>query len=155
MSDLTTYYQMIEDCITQLGVDPVTARGEEAGQWSLVKGSAKVWLDLWHIEREGRAYFQALSPVMKLTEVIPDKRLELFEELLKINHSLYGVAFTCYNDFLWIKVIREAAGMDKAEALAMISRVGTYSDEYDDYLREKYLPPQPPVEPPHAPNAPV
>jgi hypothetical protein len=151
MEDLKVYYQMVEDCISRLGVDPVSARGTEEGQWSLVKGSAKVWLDLWHIEKESRAYFQVLSPVLKMTDVPDLRRAELLEELLKINHSLYGVAFTIHNDFLWIKVIREADGMDSNEAMAMMTRVGTYSDEYDDYLRDKYLPPPPPQAPPNSP----
>jgi len=152
MEDLKVYYDMVESCITRLGVDAVSSRGTEDGQWSLVKGSAKVWLDLWHIEKESRAYFQVLSPVLKVTDVVTDKKSEFLDELLKINHSLYGVAFTIHNDFLWIKVIREVKGLDEDEAMAMISRVGTYSDEYDDYLKDKYLPPPPP---PPAPNSPV
>ena len=153
MENLNFYYRMVEECISRLGVDPVSTRGQEEGQWSLVKSYAKVWLDLWNIEKEGRAYFQVLSPVLKVTDVAPDRKAELCEELLKINHSLYGVAFTIYNDFVWIKVIREASGMDSNEAMAMISRVGTYSDEYDDFLKNKYLPPQPPSAAPTPPPA--
>ena len=59
---------MIESCISRLGIDPIVSRGKNPGQWTLLKGSAKVWIDCWHIEKEGRSYFQVMSPVMKVPE---------------------------------------------------------------------------------------
>lgn len=145
MSNIDKYLPIVEAAIQQIGIDPLSCRGEKAGQWNLVKGSANVWLDIWHIEREGRAYFQAMAPVIDYKSVA--NKGALAEEMLQINHQLYGVAFTIYDGFAYIKVIREADGMDATEANAMIVRVGTYADQYDDYLKNKYLapPPAPPT----------
>lgn len=132
------YYQMVETCITNLGIDPSVCRGEKAGQWSLMKGSAKVWIDVWHIERENRPYFQVMSPVMALPPNTSNE--ELYKELLEINDKLFGVAFSLYNGWIWLKVIRECDGMDENEAAAMINRIGIYADQYDDHLVAKYSP---------------
>lgn len=135
MENLQHYYQMVENCITELGVDPAICRGEQAGQWSLKKGSASVWIDLWHIEKEGRAYFQVLAPVM---QVPPNNQQAFFQELLEINYTLYGVAFVKFNDWIYVKYIREADGLEQKEIGATMNRVGWYADEYDDKLKVKY-----------------
>ncbi|MCB0839049.1 MAG: YbjN domain-containing protein [Bacteroidetes bacterium] len=134
--DLTQYYELVESCIRELGVDPVTCRNEP-GKWTLKKGSATVWIDLWHIERENRPYYQVMSPVMRIPKDIKLKNL-LFEELLAINDKLFGVAFTIYQGWVYLKVIREVDGMDQNEAMAMLHRVGNYADQYDDDLISKY-----------------
>ncbi len=140
------YINIIEEAIKLIGIDPATCRGEKPTQWNLTKGSASVWLDLWHIEKEARAYFQAISPVLSLDTV--SNVAALTKELLELNHQLYGTAFTIYNNTVFVKVIREADGMDATEANAMILRVGSYADQYDDYLKNKYCVPPPPPNPP-------
>jgi len=139
--DLTPYYQLVENVITKLGVDPSICRSKDgngeikAGQWNMLRGSAKVWIDLWYIEKEKRAYYQVMSPVMQIPE---NNKAALFQELLEINDKLYGVAFTIYNNWVWLKVIREVDGMDENEAFAMLTRIGNYADQYDDHLIGKY-----------------
>lgn len=150
--ELVPVFNMIETIIRDLGIDPTTTRGEKPGQWSLVKGSAKVWIDVWHIERENRAYFQVMSPVMRLPA--QEMRLPFFQELLEINDKLFGVAFTMYNGWIWLKHIRETDGLDKSEAEAMIHRVGNYGDQYDDHLKQKYPEAAQQAGAPGAPGAP-
>lgn len=137
--DLTPYYNIVENCITRVGADPTACKESKPGSWSLKKGSAKVWIDVWYIEKEGRPYIQVMSPVMKF----PGdglKRSALFEELLTINDKLFGCAFTIFNNFVWLKSIRECDGLDENEAFAMLTRIGNYADQYDDFLVQKYLP---------------
>jgi hypothetical protein len=150
MQDLNPYFTMVEDIIRGLGVDPSLCRGQNPGQYSLMLGSARVWIDVWYIESQGRAYFQAMSPVMRLP--IRESQHAFFQELLEINDKLYGVAFTVYNGWAWLKHIRETDGLDKSEAEAMIHRIGVYADNYDDYLKGKYG--EAPVTESAAPGAP-
>ena len=126
---------MVENCIKALGVDPAVCRGEKPGQWNLQKGSASVWIDVWHIEQEGRGYFQVLAPVMQLPE---NNREAFFQELLELNYGFYGAAFVKFNDWVYVKMIRELDGLEEKEAAATMSRVGWYADEYDDKLKVKY-----------------
>ena len=135
MSNIQSYYDMIERIISSFGVDPTVCRGNQAGSWSLVRGSAKVYIDCWHIESQGRAYFQVMSPVMK----VPDNNKEaFFGDLLQFNDKLFSCAFAVYNDWAWIKMIRETDGLDQDEAAAIIQRVGSYADQYDDLLKQHY-----------------
>jgi len=133
---LNDYYELVEGCIKSLGVDPTACRGKNQGSWILHKGSAKVYIDVWHIERENRPYFQVMSPVSP----IPTANKEAFyKELLLLNSQMYGVGFVLFNDWAWIKLIRECDGLDSKEALATMHRVGNYSDRYDDQLKEKFF----------------
>jgi hypothetical protein len=135
--NLQPYYDLVENCIRSLGVDPVTCRGKQPGQWDLRRGSASVWVDVFWSENNKCGYFQIIAPVMQ----IPDNnQTAFFRELLELNHSFYGVAFTIFKDWVYIKMIRELEGMDQNEALAMLNRVGWYADEYDDKLKAKYQP---------------
>lgn len=133
--NLEDYYHIVEDAISELGVDPEGCRGKGDGQWNLRKGSAKIWLDLWHIERMRRAYFQVMSPVVP---VPTSRREEFLMELLEINDRLFGVAFAVFDDWAWLKSIREVDDLDVSEAVAMLRRVGEYADQYDDLLMDKY-----------------
>lgn len=130
------YYEIIESCIKDMGEDPIACRGELDGQWNLKRGSASVWVDVWEMESNKQIYFQLLSPVVG---VPPTNREAFYQELLQINHTLYGVAFTIKDNYAYIKMIREAQGLDKTEAAAMLDRIGYYADLYDDKLREKYF----------------
>jgi hypothetical protein len=66
MENLQHYYEIIENCIRSLSVDPAQCRGEKPGQWDLKKGSASVWIDIWRPEGTSEGYFQAMAPVVKL-----------------------------------------------------------------------------------------
>ena len=136
MEDLNVYFNMVEDTIRKYGVDPAITRGENPGQWTLKRGSATVWVDLWHIDKENRAYFQVMAPVMK--EPAPNVQLEFYKELTTLNYSLYGCAFVFFKDWIYLKVIRECVGLDPEEVEASITRIGVYGDDYDDYLKNKY-----------------
>lgn len=133
--NLKHYYRIVEECISFLGIDPAEARGKKPGQWSLVKGSATVWLDVWYDNKERKSVFQVVSPIMELPA---EKLSELYAELLSLNHQLFGVAFTTHKQYIWLRAIREASGMDSREALSLLTNVGKYADKYDDYLLQKY-----------------
>jgi Putative bacterial sensory transduction regulator len=135
MENLQFYYEMVNTSIRSLGVDPELCKGEKEGQWSLKKGSAAVWIDIWHIEQEKRGYFQVLAPVMQVPEA---NQPAFFQELLELNYTLYGVAFVKFKDWIYVKAIREVDGMQQSEVNATIDRVGWYADKYDDELKLKY-----------------
>ena len=134
MDNLRYYYNIIEQAIAKIGLDPQITR-KATGQWTIKKGQIPVWIDVFYSQAHKRAYFQAVSPVMKM----PNKNQgALALELLQLNNQFYGVAFTTNQGYIFIKTIREAEGMDMNEALAMILRVGNYADQYDNVLKKKY-----------------
>lgn len=141
-STLAQYYAIIENGIRHLGLEPEATRSGQPGQWNLNQGSADVWMDLWYIELQERAYFQVMSPIMRMPQD-DDCHKGLYKELLQLNDKLFGVAFSLFKDIIWLKTIREADGMDEQESLNILTRVAHYADMYDDFLINKYggLPP--------------
>ena len=134
--DLNHYYNLIENCIKKLGVDPAICRGEKPGQWNLKKGSANVWIDVFKREQDHFGYFQCMAPVV---EIPAERQVEFLTEIMEINHTLYGVGMTKFKNWIYIKTIRELKDLSEDEAFAMLNRIGNYADEYDDKLRNKYF----------------
>lgn len=135
------YYNLFEEVLVEYKIDPATARGQQPGQWNLKLGSASVWVDIFQSkDTQGNltnyGYIQVMAPVCE----VPVNNQHLFtKELLEINHSLYGVGFTIFQDKAYIKAIRELQGLDKSEIKTTLDRVGIYADDYDDKLKAKYF----------------
>lgn len=142
MQAIQHYYNLVEEVIRDLGVDPATARGDQPGQWNMRLGSASVWVDVFQSkDAQGNlmdyGYLQMLAPVC---DVPVDNQAIFTMELLQTNHTLYGVGFTIYGNRAYIKAIRELEGLDKSEVRSTFDRVGIYADDYDDKLKAKYFP---------------
>ncbi len=135
------YFNLFEQVLTEYNIDLTAARGQQPGQWNLVLGSARVWVDIFQSkDAQGNptnyGYFQVLAPVCD----VPVNNQHVFtKELLEINHSLYGVAFTIFQEKAYIKAIRELQGLDKSEIKSMLNRVGIYADDFDDKLKARYF----------------
>ena len=136
-NNIEEFYTVVEAAITDLGVAAIECRDSaEPGAWALMRANQEVWIDCWYIEEEDRVYFQVLAPVFEIPANMP---APFYREVLEINYNLFGVAFGIYKDMLALKVIREAEGMDKTEALNMITRVGNYAAEFGGEIAQKYL----------------
>jgi hypothetical protein len=138
---LQHYHDLLEEVLKEYKIDAVAARGQQPGQWNLKLGSATVWVDIFQSkDAQGNptqyGYFQALAPICE----VPVENQNLFtKELLEINHNLYGVGFTIYKEWAYIKAIRELQGLDKSEIKATFDRVSIYADDWDDKLKTKYF----------------
>ncbi len=135
MENFEYYRRLIDESIAKIGLDPETTRGPKPGQWSLRRGTAQIVLDLFQFKKDGPLFFSAMAPIMKT----PKSNLEkLITELLKMNHGMAGVAFSIYGEFIFIRGIREVAGMDVQEAVNLITRVGNSADYYDEKLQKMF-----------------
>jgi len=135
MQNINVYYEMFENVIQSLGVDPVACRGEQAGQWNLQKGSAPVWVDIYTVEDGTYGYIQVMSPIYELPE---EAKEEILTEALEVNHKLFGCGITKFNNWLYIKSIRELDDLSEKEITAMVNRIGNYADQYDDHFKNKF-----------------
>lgn len=139
-STLQGYYAVIEQVISGLGVAPDICRVKDQngtvmpGQWNLVKGSANIYVDVYSTQ-DGYAYCCVASPVMK---IVTANTAGLYEKLLKLNHDMYAASFSINQGWVWLRILRECAGMDAAECRAMFDRVGWYADQYDDDLKKEF-----------------
>ncbi|MBC8110762.1 MAG: YbjN domain-containing protein [Verrucomicrobia bacterium] len=134
--NLDMYYTMVEECLRGLGIEPTTAKGVNEGEWTIAKGSALIYINLKYLEKNQEVYFWVISPISDL----PEETLltKFYEELLETNHTFYGVAFTKFDNKIYMKAIREVKGIDVEEMFNIITRIGGYADMYDDVFITKY-----------------
>jgi hypothetical protein len=137
--DLQPYYQIVEAALENLGISPEEVSGPQKGQWSLWRDQLNILVDVWFIEREGRPYFQVMSPILELSKA--HDRNALYREALEANDRFYGVGFTIYKEVLWLKTIRECTGLDAEEAYAAILRISEYGLEFRPFFQQKYQTP--------------
>lgn len=135
MQNINVYYEMFENVINSFGIDPVSCRGEQEGQWNLQKGSAPVWVDIYSVDNGTYGYIQIMSPIYELPEVGYE---EILTEALEVNHNLFGCGITKFNNWLYVKGIRELEDLSEKEIIAMINRIGNYADQYDDHFKNKF-----------------
>jgi len=136
MKNIEHYYEIVDNCIKRLGVDPAICKGDKPGQWDLKKGSASVWIDVWKKENEDYGYMQIMAPI---SEIPATNKEAFYQEVLEINHDLYGVGMTKFENWIYIKMIRELEDLSEEEAFAMFNRIGNYADQYDDFFKDKYF----------------
>lgn len=134
--DLIQTSVLIENSIRDLKVDPAACRGQNPGQWSLIYKGSTVWIDVFnHQNTPDRWYFQVMSPLV----AIPDKNLESFyQNLLEINHNLYGSWITKKDAWTYVMCLREAAGLDQNEVNATLDRVAFYCSDYQGKIKFKF-----------------
>ncbi len=101
--ELTQLVNNIEQGIHDLGVDPQTAKGEELGQWFLMRNETSIFIDAWNAEQKSpwnyfifetdKSTFQLTIPFCYAPSL---KREAFLEELLTVNLNLLYGKFT-YN----------------------------------------------------------
>jgi hypothetical protein len=135
------YYNLVEEVLSDYKIDPSTARGQNQGQWNLKLGSANIWVDVFLTkDAQGNPTQYGYMQVLAYVCDVPVNNQQLFtKELLEVNHQLYGVAFTIFQEKAYIKSIRELEGLDKSEIRAIFDRVGIYANDWDDKLKSKYF----------------
>jgi len=132
--DIQPYVNIINEVITELGVNPDEVHDKAKNTWSLYKGSAQVIIELFKIENNW--YVDVRSPVCAIPTV---NVLPFYRKLLELNHWNIGIKFSVDQDWTWLSVNRELEGMNKEEMTANLNRVGNMADEWDDKLREEFF----------------
>jgi hypothetical protein len=134
--DMEAYYQLVEEALQSIGVDPQQAAGEEPGQWTLERSKALLMIDLWFVEEEGRPFFQILSPVIDLQSV--DDHFGLFRRLLEDNYRVQGSGFCLLQDAIYLNTVRPVEEIDGTIVAELIKRTGFYSDFFIEQLQERF-----------------
>ena len=126
--------QAVEGILAAIGVDANAARMEvESGfGWHFQRGSALIEV---YLTPEEQGYLQVLSPIMHLPQ---QHLLALYRRLLELNLQLTNAALGVHEDVVYLFHERLLAGLDAAEADAIIRRLAQYADKLDDALAEEF-----------------
>jgi hypothetical protein len=125
---LYPYYEIVEQAISQLGVNAEDTRLDDEGRWQLDKGGVSVIIEVWEMEREEKkeGYVMVFAPLMQLNE---NATAAFYRRALEMSHNSLGVSYTIFNDHLLVSVSRELADMSVDEMLLSILRVGNTAEE--------------------------
>ena len=135
--ELKPTLELVEKALEKLGHDPQRLRIPERPHWRYEHGSAQVNIELFQMAESTTWYCRVSSPFMPLPA--PERRAELYEQLLRLNMQYPAIAFALEGDHIYLKSEREVRGMDQRELSMMLHRIALISDHYDDLLRNRYL----------------
>ncbi len=124
----------VEAILAAIGVEPAAARlpVESGYGWHFQRGSALIEV---YLSPEEAGYLQVLSPIMHLP---PSHLLALYRRLLELNLQLTHAALGLHEDVVYVFHERQLAGLDAAEAEAIIRRLAEYADALDDALSAEF-----------------
>ncbi|MFK7948683.1 MAG: YbjN domain-containing protein [Saprospiraceae bacterium] len=126
MIDLAQYQYIVEKAITRLGLNPTKCLITQT-HWQLKKDNIK--LNIIFFEQQGQHYFKSEALI---TNIPDDANTEFYIKLLEYNHEFNGLAFYINDGKVYLKSVREVAGMDANEAFSMITKVGNHADKFDE-----------------------
>ncbi len=147
--DLKPFYEVAEDAIKTLGVDPEATRCDQPGQWILGREEVEIFIDIWQPlehnqweyfkEDEPTAVFQVVAPVCYVPESDAE-RLRFLEEILYINHHMFYGSFTVNTEeaMAVIRYKRLLEGANRVEMIEPIESIGFYAENLSEYLSKKY-----------------
>lgn len=121
---LQNYYNLVDEAISELGLNPNETKGEMQGQWNLKKGKFDIMVDVW--EQEKQFLFQVVSPLCAL----PDENKEGFMlYLLQKNYGLSGIAYAVMEDNVYLKYTTEAVSLTKENIISLLTKTAFYAEQ--------------------------
>lgn len=147
--DLQNHYDVLEDALQTLNIDPETARCEGKGQWLIQRGDVELYIDIWQPQEHNQweyfneddviPIFQVVAPVCS----IPDNAADLtrfMEELLYVNHHMFYGSFTVNRQekMAAIGYKRLVEGCNRVEMIEPIEALGYYAENLGNFFAKKY-----------------
>lgn len=121
---IQTFYKLVDDAITDLGLNPDEVRGEQPGQWNLKKGKFDIMVDVW--EQEKQFLFQVICPLCTL----PDDNKEGFMlHLLQKNYGLSSLAYAIMEDSVYLKYTTEMNLLTTENIVSLLTKTAFYAEQ--------------------------
>lgn len=139
MSNLLSYYEIIEKGIDSLGIPPASTRGTESGQWDFKRGSATVAVGITSSDRFPNGYFYVSSILMNASDVSADKKEAFYKTICEMNASLVNMKLCLNENEVQLISNRDAIGLDIEEVATTINSLSYYADLLDDRLKESFV----------------
>ena len=121
---ISTYYQLIDEAIMALGLNPEDTRGQQEGQWNLKKGRFDIMVDVW--EQEKQFLFQIVSPLCSLPE---ENKEGFLLHLLQRNYGMSSLAYAIMDDSVFLKFTTEAETLTKDMLMMLFNKTAFYAEQ--------------------------
>lgn len=121
---IATYYQLIDEAIMALGLNPEDTRGQQEGQWNLKKGRFDIMVDVW--EQEKQFLFQIVCPLCSLPE---ENKEGFLLHLLQRNYGMSSLAYAIMDDSVFLKFTTEAETLTKDVLMMLFNKTAFYAEQ--------------------------
>jgi len=121
---IATYYQLIDEAIMALGLNPEDTRGQNEGQWNLKKGRFDIMVDVW--EQEKQFLFQIVCPLCSLPE---ENKEGFLLHLLQRNYGMSSLAYAIMDDSVFLKFTTEAGTLTKDVLMMLFNKTAFYAEQ--------------------------
>ncbi len=135
-SNLEKARTMVEDILSDLGIDPIETLEEEGSDrlvWCVQRGSATVFIELFR--ERGSEYFLIDCPLLYLPS---QNREKFFKRLLELNDRLIEGSLCLRGEVIHLTGIRPVLGLDAVEVEGMLQRLSSWADGLDNQLSEEF-----------------
>lgn len=140
-------YEIIEQALQVIGVDPMNARNADEGQWSIFRDEIEVFIDLWDSGKEPQwNYYFKEEDIPVLQVIAPITTLpvfdleEFYQEILEINRHLFYASFVVnrQENVVAVKHRMIALDLDVDAAVQAIESVSYYAEFFQPRFIQKY-----------------
>ena len=121
---IATYYQLIDEAIMALGLNPEDTRGQQEGQWNLKKGRFDIMVDVW--EQEKQFLFQIVCPLCSLPE---ENKEGFLLHLLQRNYGMSSLSYSIMDDSVFLKFTTEAETLTKDLLMMLLNKTAFYAEQ--------------------------
>ncbi len=121
---IATYYQLIDEAVMALGLNPEDTRGQNEGQWNLKKGRFDIMVDVW--EQEKQFLFQIVCPLCSLPE---ENKEGFLLHLLQRNYGMSSLAYAIMDDSVFLKFTTEAETLTKDVLMMLFNKTAFYAEQ--------------------------
>jgi hypothetical protein len=127
---------LIETILTELNLDPILCRGDQAGKWSVRVGDAIVWINVFNFQADPDAWFmQVSSPLFKM----PEKNTEaICIDLLELGSNMYSCGMVKRDDWFYVLSLQPLNELMPSTIDFVIDKVAFYRNDLFGKMDFKY-----------------
>lgn len=141
MTTAATVKAYINRLCNEIGTTADAIYNAKTGAWYFSRGSStiEVFLTTYDMQDTVRTFIRCFAPL----HVLPPstiQKTDFFQGALEVNSRYMGIKLGLITDKGLLCAIgeRDIAGMDYAEMVTLITDVGYWADQLDDFLKKKF-----------------
>jgi hypothetical protein len=124
----------------EIGTTADAVYNAKTGAWYFANGSSRieVFLTTIEVQKKVRTFIRCFAPLYNIPA--DNKKADLFQGALEVNTQYMGIKLGTMADkgLLCAIAERDIEGMDYAEMVTLISDIGFWADQLDDFLKKSF-----------------
>jgi hypothetical protein len=135
-----TVNSYIDRLCREIGTTAAKVYNPKTGAWYFTRGSStvEVFLTTYQVQNSTRTFIRCFAPLYSIP--VKEKKLDFFQGALEVNTQYMGIKLGTLADKNLLCAIaeRDIDGMDYQELVTLISDIGYWADQLDDFLKKTF-----------------